>query len=47
MIDYLIPLLIIFSMLLTFIFGFFLGWLRGLRDMCEYKVREISNNLES
>lgn len=42
--DYLIPLLIIFSMLLTFIFGFLLGWLQGLKDMCEYKLREILNN---
>ena len=47
MIDYLIPLLMIFSILLTFIFGFPLGWLQGLKDMCEYKLREISNNLET
>ena len=43
MIDYLIPLLMIFSILLAFLFGFYLGWLQGLKDLCEYKLKEISN----
>lgn len=38
---------ILFSLILSFIFGFYFGWLQGLKDLCEYKLREISNNHES
>lgn len=45
--ELIVPLSVISIMILAFLFGFYLGWLQGLRDLCEYKLKEISNNLES